>query len=61
MGKVTISTVLGYKEYVVENIKNVRGEDEGGVDGAPDPTKPIKDEENLVLIGKKEDLVKLRK
>ena len=34
---------------------------EGGVDGAPDPTKPIKDEENLVLIGKKEDLVKLRK
>ena len=36
-------------------------EGEGGVDGAPDPTKPIKDEENLVLIGKKEDLVKLRK
>lgn len=24
MGKVTISTVLGYKEYVVENIKNIR-------------------------------------
>ena len=26
MGKVTISTVLGYKEYVVENIKKHPGE-----------------------------------
>lgn len=32
MGKVTISTVLGYKEYVVENIKNIRGEDEENSD-----------------------------
>ena len=28
MGKVTISTVLGYKEYVAENIKSILGEDE---------------------------------
>ena len=43
------------------NVNVIAIEGEGGVDGAPDPTKPIKDEENLVLIGKKEDLVKLRK
>ena len=43
------------------NVNVIAIEGEGGVDGAPDPTKPIKDEENLVLIGKKDDLVKLRK
>ena len=43
------------------NVNVIAIEGEGGVAGAPDPTKPIKDEENLVLIGKKEDLVKLRK
>ena len=32
MGKVTISTVLGYKEYVVENIKSILGEDEENSD-----------------------------
>ena len=32
LGKVTISTVLGYKEYVVENIKSILGEDEENSD-----------------------------
>lgn len=32
MGKVTISTVLGYKEYVAENIKSILGEDEENSD-----------------------------
>lgn len=43
------------------NVNVIAIEDRGGVDGAPDPTKPIKKDENLVLIGKKEDLIKFRK
>ena len=43
------------------NVNVIAIEGESGVDGAPDPMKPIGKEETLVLIGKKEDLVKLRK
>ena len=50
---------INFREKYNVNVIAIEGE--GGVDGAPDPTKPIKDEENLVLIGKKDDLVKLRK
>ena len=50
---------INFREKYNVNVIAIEGE--GGVDGAPDPTKPIKDEESLVLIGKKDDLVKLRK
>lgn len=51
MGKVTISTVLGYKEYVVENIKNVRGEDEENSDFRiyPDYHKIYRGQTEIVL------------
>ena len=43
------------------NVNVIAIEEKSGVNGAPDPVKPIKKNENLVLIGKKEDLVKFRK
>ena len=51
MGKVTISTVLGYKEYVVENIKNIRGEDEENSDFRiyPDYHKIYRGQTEIVL------------
>ena len=51
MGKVTISTVLGYKEYVVENIKNIRGEDEENSDFKiyPDYHKIYRGQTEIVL------------
>lgn len=51
MGKVTISTVLGYKEYVVENIKSILGEDEENSDFRiyPDYHKIYRGQTEIVL------------
>ena len=51
LGKVTISTVLGSKEYVVENIKNIRGEDEENSDFRiyPDYHKIYRGQTEIVL------------
>ena len=43
------------------NVNVIAIEGNTGVDGAPDPTQPINEQDNLVLIGKKRDLVRLRK
>lgn len=51
MGKVTISTVLGYKEYVAENIKSILGEDEENSDFRiyPDYHKIYRGQTEIVL------------
>ena len=51
LGKVTISTVLGYKEYVVENIKSILGEDEENSDFRiyPDYHKIYRGQTEIVL------------
>ena len=51
MGKVTISTVLGYKEYVAENIKSILGEDEENSDfrSYPDYHKIYRGQTEIVL------------
>lgn len=51
LGKVTISTVLGYKEYVAENIKSILGEDEENSDFRiyPDYHKIYRGQTEIVL------------
>ena len=43
------------------NVNVIAIEGNAGVDGAPDPTQPINEQDNLVLIGKKRDLARFRK
>ena len=43
------------------NVYVIAIEGNAGVDGALDPTQPINEQDNLVLIGKKRDLARFRK
>ena len=47
--------------YPIDDVNVIAIEGNAGVDGAPDPTQPINEQDNLVLIGKKRDLARFRK
>jgi len=63
----SIVKVPARKEWInksladINNVNVIAIEGNAGVDGAPDPTQPINEQDNLVLIGKKRDLARFRK
>ena len=60
----SIVKVPARKEWINKSLADINViaiEGNAGVDGAPDPTQPINEQDNLVLIGKKRDLARFRK